>query len=535
MHVELYRNAPPGLPTFIIFCMKEKKKKDWFKLKRYPHIGFPLTMSDRSWVLNYIQTKTSTHSFLPFIHRTSKVRRFRKQYCENTGIVLNEGLRVASVKPRELYYASHLDSAIYSYYTQEINDRYERFLSTASFQETVLAYRQIPVNSSRGLTQVNKCTIDFAKEVFDYIVHFDHDQFVVMTFDVSSFFDNLNHKLLLKEWCKLLNVDKLAPAHFNIYKSVTRFNYVELVELFTRYQDQIITEKNNNVGKTLGRRSKRVSAIKYLRNQNAVSFCSSQDFFKNSKDLIKSKRYQVNDDGKFKLNEKGEKIVRNFGIPQGTPISALLSNIYMIPFDETISTLIGVNGLYRRYCDDIIIVCSRDKYVDIRNNVYEAIKERKLEIQEKKTQTFHLHRETGGISLGQEFSEDINYNKKLTYLGFEFDGRTVRLKSASLSSYYRKLKRGTRRGKHYASKLYNGVPQELFKNRLYKRYSHLGAKRTRLYIRDKSNPEKFIPTERYNWGNFLSYVYKADSIFKEAKIRTQVKRHWTVLNKLIMS
>lgn len=96
-HVELYQNAPSGLPTFNIFCMGEKKKKDWFKLKRYPHIGFPLTMSDRTWVSNYIRTKTSTHSFFPFIHRTSKVRRFRKQYCEHTGKVLNEGLRVASV------------------------------------------------------------------------------------------------------------------------------------------------------------------------------------------------------------------------------------------------------------------------------------------------------------------------------------------------------------------------------------------------------------------------------------------------------
>lgn len=127
--------------------MGEKKKKDWFKLKRYPHIGFPLTMSDRTWVSNYIRTKTSTHSFFPFIHRTSKVRRFRKQYCEHTGTVLNEGLRVASVKPRELYYASHLDAAIYSYYTQKLDDTYERFLSTAYFRDAILAYRQIPIGS----------------------------------------------------------------------------------------------------------------------------------------------------------------------------------------------------------------------------------------------------------------------------------------------------------------------------------------------------------------------------------------------------
>src|SRR5690606_10348814 len=258
--------------------MRGRKKKDWFKLKRYPHIGFPLSTSDRKWVLNYIQTTTATHSFLPFIHRTSKVRRFRKQYCEKTGAFLNGGLRVASVKLRELYYASHLDAVIYSYYTQKLNDKYEKMLSESSFGDSVLAYRQIPIDPTRKRVKSNKCTIDFAKEVFDYISNYNHTEFVVMTFDVSSFFDNLNHKLLLDEWCKLLEVDRLAGDHFNIYKNLTRFNYVELVDLFTRYQDQIITEKRDSTGKILGRRSKRVSAIKYLRNQNAVSFCSSSEF-----------------------------------------------------------------------------------------------------------------------------------------------------------------------------------------------------------------------------------------------------------------
>lgn len=249
--------------------------------------------------------------------------------------------------------------------------------------------------------------------------------------------------------------------------------------------------------------------------------------------MIKSKRYQVDDDGEFKLNLNGEKIARDFGIPQGTPISALLSNIYMIPFDEKISTLIDTDGLYRRYCDDIIVVCPKDRYVDIRSCIYDAIKERKLEIQRRKTQTFHLQKKEYSFLLGQEFDVGINYNKKLTYLGFEFDGHTVFLKSASLSNYYRKMKRGTRRGKYYAAKMYKGVPQELFQNRLYKRYSHWGAKRTRIYIRDKSNPKKFIPTERYNWGNFLSYAYKAAMTFRNGTIKNQVKRHWKILNQLI--
>lgn len=513
--------------------MLNKRKKDWFKLKRYPHIGFPLCMADRKWVLNYILTNTSTHSFLPFIHRTSKVRKFRKQYCENTGQLLNDGLRVATVKPRELYYASHLDSVIYSYYTKKLNDEYENMLLNASFGESVLAYRQIPIDRSGKRTKSNKCTVDFAKEVFDYICNFSHKDFVVMTFDVSSFFDNLDHKLLLNQWCQLLDLKKLDSAHFNIYKSLTRFNYVELVDLFVKYQDQIITEKTDHNGKSLGRRMKRVSAIKYLRNQNAISYCSSKEFLKSSKNLIRSKRYQVDKDGNFLITGSGQKIIRNFGIPQGTPISALLSNIYMIPFDQKISDLISADGLYKRYCDDIIIVCPKDKYINVRSVIYESIKERKLEIQLAKTQTYHLQKLDKGLLLGQEFPTGVNYNKKITYLGFEFDGITTLLKSASISSFYRKMMRGTRRAKHYSSKMYKGQVQPLFKSRLYKRYSHWGAKRKRIYVPDRLNLGKFTKTDRYNWGNFLSYAYKAEITFRNGKIKNQVKRHWKILDTLI--
>jgi len=513
--------------------MEIEKKKDWFKLKRYPHIGFPLSIKDRNWVLKYIQSKTATHSFLPFINRTSKVRRFRKQYCKKTGNKINGGQRLASEKPRELYYASHIDSLIYSYFTQKLNNKYEKLLLKSSFRDSILAYRQIPIDPSGILTKGNKCSIDFAKEVFNFITNYSHKDFVVMTFDVSSFFDNLNHRLLLKEWCKLLGVEKLDETHFNLYKSLTRFNYVELVDLFVKYQDQIIVEKKDKESELVSRTMKRVSAIKYLRNQHAISFCSSEEFLKNSKGLIRNKRYQVDNDGKFLLTKNGDKKIRDFGIPQGTPISALLSNIYMIPFDENIFDLVGVDGLYRRYCDDIIIVCPKDRYLEIRNSIYTAIQERKLEIQTKKTQTYHLSREKKILRLGQEFSHSVNYNKKLTYLGFEFDGQKVLLKSASLSNFYRKMKRGTRRSKHYASKMYKGKAQELFKNRLYKRYSHWGAKRKRIYIPSQSDPGKFISTDRYNWGNFLSYAYKANKIFKDGMIRKQMKRHWKILNILI--
>jgi hypothetical protein len=72
--------------------MEKKKKKDWFKIKRYPHIGFPLDNRDRfKWIENYVTNpkEIAKHSFLPFIHKTSKVKKFRKDYSNLDGS-LNE-------------------------------------------------------------------------------------------------------------------------------------------------------------------------------------------------------------------------------------------------------------------------------------------------------------------------------------------------------------------------------------------------------------------------------------------------------------
>ena len=66
--------------------MAKKKEKDWFKLKRYPHIGLPLNPNDRyKWIEPYVtsELKVAKHSFLPFIHKTSRVRKFRKAYKDH--------------------------------------------------------------------------------------------------------------------------------------------------------------------------------------------------------------------------------------------------------------------------------------------------------------------------------------------------------------------------------------------------------------------------------------------------------------------
>jgi hypothetical protein len=58
-----------------------------------------------------------------------------------------------------------------------------------------------------------------------------------------------------------------------------------------------------------------------------------------------------------KLASKTKQHSESFGIPQGSPISDLLANIYLVDFDCEIQSLVSsVGGVYRRYSDDILII-----------------------------------------------------------------------------------------------------------------------------------------------------------------------------------
>jgi len=178
------------------------------------------------------------------------------------------------------------------------------------------------------------------------------------------------------------------------------------------------------------------------------------------------------------------------------------------------------------------VVCPLKVKDTLKEIVYREIANFDLEIQKNKTQIFQFKHEKEKLLCGQEFEGITNWNKNFIYLGFEFDGNSVLLKSASISGYYRKMKRAVRRAKHYSTRRFSTTRGVIFKKRIFKKFSYKGAKRTRKYLWNESE-KKFIKSDSYNWGNFLSYAYKASNIMVNNKIKQQTKRHWNILNKLI--
>ncbi|NDI97464.1 RNA-directed DNA polymerase (Reverse transcriptase) [Flavobacterium sp. LaA7.5] len=483
------------------------EQKDWFKDRGYPHFSNKTPLSVRNDVEKYISNANNVakHSFYPLIFKEIKQRRYKLSDFNGRELrshkKLKDGKAVSNTKIREILYATHIDAHIYSFYTQKLSEKYEEYLKqNIHISNSVSAYRQI-----RTLCDTKfKNNVHFAKDIFDEIKN--REDCVALCFDVENFFPSLDHRRLKLIWAKMMGCKALPKDHYNVYKAVTRFSYVKLNDLKIKHGH--FDEKELSKYRKLGKNT----------------------FFESIRDLVESdiiihKNQKKNSEGKL------------MGIPQGLPISAILANIYMLPFDTAIIEELTekYNIFYRRYSDDIVILCKQSQIDFVEDFVKNQIENINLIISIPKTEITVFKYHNGRLQSFRKQGEVLKENVPLNYLGFEFYGYQTLIKSKNLASFYRDMKDTIRRKHKRVEKIkekYLLDDAPVFKRKVYRLYSFKGVKTRKLPAKRAEFKNGKLVVKKYDRkfrGNYLRYAYRASEELEAPEIKKQVRNHWKIL------
>lgn len=412
--------------------------------------------------------RVARHSFYPFLGFTINTPKLKRGHKDAL---------IRKNKKRPIKLAAHLDAAIYSHYSRILSERYETEIAARGLGDCVLAFRR-----AGGPGRNN---ISFAREVFDFIE--SHRPCVAIGFDVEKFFDRLSHTILKQRWQATLGVDRLPQDHFNLFKNLTDFTWVDRDRAYRACGISPHNPRPRNV----------------WRNR----ICTPADF-----------RSRIRGGGLICGNPERS---QHRGIPQGAPISALLSNIYMLEFDTVMQAAVStLGGLYRRYCDDIVVVVPPERCEEIEQLAMTQIEQLMLTINPAKTTRAEFPAGAGNAAIN---------GQKTQFLGFDFDGVRRLIRASSLTRYYGKMRRGVSLArqtwkKHNRLEAECGAPLSGMKTRqLYLRYSYLIRRRFR------SKPDGH---ERQS-ENFITYAHRAAAIMNAPEIKRQVRNHLAKLKEAI--
>ena len=445
---------------------KKHLSKDSYGSRPKSRIHFDMPLDAQSaFSLVSNPDKVAKHWFLPFIGFEQNIRKIRN----------HNGLTRRKAKIRPLRYSANKDGYIYAYYSYVLDKQYESLIKGSPLDKAVLAYRSL-----------GKSNVDFAKEVFDWIAQTQGCN--VLTIDLSSFFDTLDHEILKKQWQRVNGVSSLSKDNYIVFKSLTHYSFLNIEDTLTAlgWPDRL-TRKNLN---------KKIPNP--LRKEISARHQSMEDF----RSIRKHKFF--NSDGTFKyLIQTPEKIAgKRYGIPQGSPMSAILSNIYMLDFDQNCCDLMTqIGGIYRRYCDDIVVTFPESISIDeIYNKLEKALSThggQQLKINPAKVEKIQFSHVTTRLTA---IDVTTGIYKPLQYLGFIYDGEKVLIRSSSLSNYYRRLVSKIRASKNRAKR----HKKIVYRRKIYRMYSHLARKQR----------------------NFITYAYKASETMDDVLIKKQLSNHW---------
>lgn len=446
------------------------------KVRNYRHFDQKLS-SERLFEYVTNESEISKHSFYPTISYSLKEEKISKTKKKTIPIdINNKGLGYKKVidqnsykdKIRLINFPSHIDGNIYAYYSKILESYYSTYLSNNNLESNVIAFRKIQEIDSSG-NKRSLCNIHFARNVFNFIEK--KQNCFVLCLDISGFFDNLDHEVLKENWAKLLEETKLPKDHYQVYKSLTKYSYVDKYDLYKVLELSLNSRKSS---------------------QGSRRLCD-----------IKTFREKIRGNKLIKKNFKSK------GIPQGSPISGMLSNLYMMDFDKVLARLVSeMNGQYFRYCDDMIFIideCFSDKIMQL---ISDEINRIKLTINDKKTQKIIF--KDGKLVVNNP--PTFNFPNQLQYLGVLFDGDDVFLRETGISKFHYKFRKAIRmRSKNYAKLKSKNKHNKhrMYMRTLYTRFTYIGKR------------------------NYVSYAYRVANVFESKNIKSQIKGHFTTFNEYL--
>lgn len=403
------------------------------------------------------------HGFYPFIHYKQKQTKYSKAGGKTD-------------KERDICYAAHIDRCIYQYYNFILGELYNQRVEQDRISHVAVAYR----------SDLHQSNINFAKRAIDFIRN--NSPCYIMIGDFTGFFDNLDHNYLKRQWCSLLGESRLPDDHYAVFKSLTRYSVWELSDLL---------------------------ALNYL-----------PDDRKGRKEL--NSRSRVLSIEEFKANRSHIKPNQNkYGIPQGSPISGMLANIYMMDVDRQVQYFVSnLNGFYMRYSDDFIIVIpdNGDTSSQAMKDVSGFFKIDGLTLEPEKTQYYRFENQSL-VSCSIQYGISEKKSKRfINFLGFTYDGKTITVRAKTTGKYYQRMYRKVKSITKSPGNI--SVGKRILSSNLYNLYSIKGANGYLIKKRDGHT--------RKCSGNFLTYIQRSKKIigYKES-IDRDTRRHMSKIRKAL--
>jgi len=389
----------------------------WFRPRGYKHLDSQVGARFAAKVVS--PTLVAQHSWSPLISYDKQQKRYKSLE------------RKTVMKSRQIMYASHRDACILSYYAAQLTDLLDQQYQEVGLNDVVIAYRTL-----------GKSNYDFTADALAFAQA--HSPCVLLCFDVTGFFDNLDHRVLKSALTGVLGGTSLPPDWYAVLKAVSKFRHIPLAAL----------KSHPTFAANIKRRSRTpIATIAEVKASGIV----------------------------IEGNSNG------YGIPQGTPISAALSNLYMWELDVVMAAACLQNGaFYQRYSDDILLAVPSDVEASLADLLVQTLAGLKLKLNAEKTERIIF---------------DLSLPETIQYLGFNISPGGTVIRPGSLSRQWRKARRSIRQTQKVGeAAIAAGTATKIFTKKLRRRFLLTGPR------------------------NFSSYARRSAKALGSKKILKQVRR-----------